>query len=84
MHLYKRYIPTIFRLEEERRAWELAEARKVAAELEIARLAKLKQEEDIRIAEIKEQERLEGEKQAIIERAESARQEAERLVEDEK
>jgi hypothetical protein len=71
-------------MEEDRRAWEAAERRRIAEEKEIARLAKLKIEEDIRIAEIKEQERLEAERQAVIARAEAARLEAIRLVEDEK
>ncbi|XP_011496549.1 PREDICTED: glutamic acid-rich protein-like [Ceratosolen solmsi marchali] len=72
------------KMEEDRRAWEAAERRRIAEEKEIARLAKLKIEEDIRIAEIKEQERLEAERQTIIARAEAARLEAIRLIEDEK
>ncbi|KAJ8674512.1 hypothetical protein QAD02_005774, partial [Eretmocerus hayati] len=72
------------KLEEEKRAWELEERKRIADEREIARLAAIKLEEDQRLAEIKEVERLEAERQAIIAKAEEARQEAERLVEDEK
>ncbi|XP_023318422.1 glutamic acid-rich protein-like isoform X6 [Trichogramma pretiosum] len=72
------------KMEEERRAWELAERRRIAEEKEVARLAAIKLEEDQRIAEIKEQERLEAERQDVIAKAEAARHEAERMVEDEK
>lgn len=71
-------------MEEDRRAWEAAERKRIQEEKELARLAQIKLEEDIRRAEIKEQERLEAERQAVVVRAEEARHEAERLVEDEK